>query len=281
MIRTSDVKAQEGLATEPLAPVFKWPGGKRSLISTIEPLLGDSYHRLVEPFCGGAALFFHSRPSDAVLADTNAALINAYIQIRDNVEGLIGRLKGLRNAREEYYQIRNRKPRTALMRAARFIYLMQLSFNGIYRENLSGKFNVPYGHKTWLSVCDEERFRKASAALQEAQCLAQTYQETMESLEPTDAVYVDPPYTVSHNDNGFIKYNRKLFSWNDQRELAVACEQARRMGCLVIVSNADHGELRNLYPEFEYHRLKRYSSISASAAGRKHVTEALFVGRPT
>lgn len=251
------------------------------MVSTIERFLDDSYDRLVEPFCGGAALFFHSRPSAALLADTNVELVNAYIQIRDNVEDLVGGLKGLRNAEAEYYRIRDRKPRTALTRAARFIYLMQLSFNGIYRENLRGEFNVPYGYKTWLTVCDEERLRAASAALQGAECTTQTYRETMESLRATDAVYVDPPYTVSHNNNGFIKYNRKLFSWNDQRELAAACEQARRLGCLVLVSNADHGELRNLYPEFEYHQLKRYSSISASAAGRRHVTEALFVGKPT
>lgn len=281
MIRTSDVEAPEGLAAGPLAPVFKWPGGKRSLVPAIERFLDGSYDRLVEPFCGAAALFFKLRPRAALLADSNTELVNAYVQIRDDVEDLVDRLKGMRNAEAEYYRTRDRKPRTALTRAARFIYLMQLSFNGIYRENLRGEFNVPYGYKTWLPVCDEERLRTASAALQGAECMAQTYGKTMESLRATDAVYVDPPYTVSHNDNGFIKYNRTLFSWNDQQDLAAACEQARRNGCLVIVSNADHGELRNLYAEFEYHQLRRFSSISGSVGGRKHVTEALFVGKPT
>ena len=281
MIGTSDVEAQEGLAAGPLAPVLKWPGGKRSLVPTIERFLDGSYERLVEPFCGGAALFFHLRPRAALLADTNAELVNAYIQIRDNVEDLVDRLKGMRNAEAEYYQNRDRKPRTALTRAARFIYLMQLSFNGMYRENLQGEFNVPYGHKTRLTVCNEERLRTASVALQGAECIAQTYGETMESLRATDAVYIDPPYTVSHNNNGFVKYNRKLFSWNDQQNLAAACEQARGKGCVVIVSNADHGELRDLYPGFEYHQLRRFCSISGSAGGRRHVTEALFVGKPT
>ena len=266
---------------QPLAPVLKWPGGKRSLVSAIEPFLDRPYDRLVEPFCGGAALFFHLRPPAALLADRNAELINAYVQIRDNVEDLVDRLKGMRNTEEAYYQLRDRKPRTALTRAARFVYLMQLSFNGIYRENLRGDFNVPYGYKTWLTACDEERLCAASLALQGTECEAQTYGETMESLRETDLVYVDPPYTVSHNDNGFIKYNRTLFSWDDQGGLAVACEQARRKGSLVIVSNADHSEIRALYPEFEYHQLNRFCPISGSAGGRKHVTEALLVGRPT
>ena len=281
MIRTPNGKTRESETARPLAPVFKWPGGKRSLISSIEPFLDRPYRRLVEPFCGGAALFFYLRPRAALLADRNVDLINAYVQIRDNVEDVIDRLKDMQNTEAAYYEARTRRPRTALTRAIRFIYLMQLSFNGIYRENLRGDFNVPYGYKTWLTVCDEERLRAASLALQGTECEAQTYGETMESLRETDLVYVDPPYTVSHNNNGFIKYNRTLFSWNDQKDLATACEQARRKGSAVIVSNADHHEIRALYPEFDYHQLNRFCPISGSAGGRKHVTEALFVGRPT
>lgn len=262
-----------------MAPAFKWPGGKRSLVSAIEPFLDRSYDRLVEPFCGGAALFFHLRPPAALLADRNAELMNAYSQIRDNLEDLVDRLKGMKNTEAAYYQLRNRKPRTALTRAARFICLMRLSFNGIYRENLRGDFNVPYGYKTWLTVCDEERLRAASLALQGVECEAQTYTKTMSAVREMDLVYIDPPYTVSHNNNGFIKYNRTLFSWNDQMDLATECERARRKGSLVVVSNADHGEIRALYPEFEYRQVNRFCAISGSAGGRKHVTEALFVGR--
>jgi DNA adenine methylase len=251
------------------------------LVSAIERFLDRPYDRLVEPFCGGAALFFHLRPRSALLADSNTELINAYVQIRDNVEDVVDRLKGMRNTEATYYQVRDRKPRTALTKAARFIYLMQLSFNGIYRENLQGEFNVPYGYKTRLMVCNEERLRAASLALEGAECEAQTYRATMESLRENDLVYVDPPFTVSHNDNGFIKYNRTLFSWDDQKDLATACERARRKGSLMIVSNADHHEIRTLYPAFEYHQLKRFCPISGSTGGRRRVTEALLVGRPT
>jgi len=265
-------------STGPLQPVFKWPGGKRALIPSIEPFICRTYRRLVEPFCGGAALFFHLRPKGALLADRNDELINAYVQLRDNPEELIDRLKQMRNTESAYYEVRDRRPRTHVTRAARIIYLMRLSFNGIYRENLQGDFNVPYGYKTWISAFDEKRLRAASSALQDIEIKAQTYSDTMGSIRKDDLVYVDPPYTVSHNKNGFLKYNQTLFSWDDQKALAKACEEARQQGSLVIVSNADHVEVVELYPEFEYHQIKRYCPISGLADGRKHVTEALFVG---
>src|SRR5450759_4154544 len=124
MIRRSDVETPDGGVAGPLAPVLKWPGGKRSLVSAIERFLDRPYDRLVEPFCGGAALFFHLRPRAALLADRNSELINAYVQIRDNVDDLVDRLKGMRNTEAAYYQLRDRKPRTELSKAARFIYLM-------------------------------------------------------------------------------------------------------------------------------------------------------------
>jgi DNA adenine methylase len=266
---------------ERVAPVFKWPGGKRSLVSAIQPFISRPYRRLVEPFCGGAALFFALRPAEALLADRNPELINAYIQIRDNVEAVIDRLGRMTNSETAYYAVRERRPRTELTRAVRMIYLMQLSFNGIYRENLAGEFNVPYGQKTWLPPCDPERLRSASRALQSVRFEAQSYSDTMRLLRPGDCVYVDPPYTVSHNNNGFIKYNRTLFSWADQKDLASACERALDNGVTVIVSNADHDEIRALYPSFDYHQLGRYCPISGTSEGRRHVTEALFVGTPS
>jgi DNA adenine methylase len=158
---------------------------------------------------------------------------------------------------------------------------MRLSFNGIYRENLRGEFNVPYGYKTWLSACDADQLRLASNALKGVVLSSQTYEKTMALVVAGDLIYVDPPYTVSHNDNGFVKYNRTLFSWEDQRAVAELCEKARRIGAQVIVSNANHSELLRLYPNFEYHQLSRFCPISGAASGRRHITEALLVGKPT
>ncbi len=260
-------------------PVFKWPGGKRSLVASIESLIDRKYDRLVEPFCGSAALFFHLTPKTALLADRNVELINAYIQIRDQVDDLMKKLDRMSNSENSYYKIRSTKPRTDLNRAARLIYLMRLSFNGIYRENLRGEFNVPYGYKIWQSIYDESKLRAASLALKDVELKAQTFNVTMKSLRENDLIYIDPPYTVSHNNNGFIKYNQTLFSWNDQKKLAASCEKARQRGSLVVVSNADHQELRALYPEFEYHQVKRFCSISGLTNGRRHVTEAIFIGK--
>lgn len=265
-------------ARKSIEPVFKWPGGKRALVKAISGHCPTEYKRLVEPFCGGAALFFHLQPDSCVLADANGELINAYQQLRDNVETLIEQLGKLQNAADIYYCVRANKPKSPLDRAVRFFYLTRLAFNGIYRENLRGVFNVPYGWKTALSVCNPEHLRVASAKLQDVQIHVQDFRVTMSSIEEGDLVYVDPPYTVAHNNNGFIKYNRNLFAWADQIALAESCRAAVRRGATVVVSNADHDQLHRLYEDFESHQLVRYSSISGLPKGRGAVSEALFVG---
>ena len=184
----SDVRVPNEPRMGPLGPVFKWPGGKRALVREIEPLVKRPFARLVEPFCGGAALFFHLRPRRAVLADRNEELVNAYCQIRDRIEDVLARLQALVNNEDEYYRVRDSRPDDALGRATRFIYLMRLSFNGIYRENLRGEFNVPYGYKTWLSVCDTDQLRLASDTLRGVDVRSQIYQSTMALLKPTDLV---------------------------------------------------------------------------------------------
>ncbi len=264
-------------AKEIRAPLMKWPGGKRALVSHIVATFPQSFKTYYEPFFGGGAIFFAVRPKNAILADVNDDLINCYRVVRDSPDELIRVLKTYKNSEEDYYQLRGYRPRTEIRRAARFLYLTRLSFNGIHRVNLKGEFNVPYGSKTHLDVLDEDLIRAASGALTTSQLLTADFETATIDAGPGDLVYFDPPYTVAHANNGFIKYNERIFSWADQVRLAGLAEKLQLRGCTVIVSNADHPSVRQLYPDAKFLQIERFSVISASAKHRTRITESIFV----
>lgn len=258
-------------------PLLKWPGGKRDILAHLLPLFPASFGRYFEPFVGGGAVFFALSPARAILADTNADLVNCYVQVRDRPDELIELLSSMPNAEANYYAVRSSNPLDPLARAARLVYLMTLSFNGIHRVNLKGAFNVPYGHKAHLPPCDPARVRTASKVLADAELAVADFEDTVESAAAGDLVYFDPPYTVAHSNNGFVKYNAKIFSWDDQRRLAETAIALSERGCHVVVSNADHDSVRVLYAgHFATHLIRRPSRISASAAHRRPVTECVF-----
>jgi DNA adenine methylase len=153
------------MADTDIAPLIKWAGGKRRLLTDIRQVTPDTFGRYFEPFFGSGALFFSILPEDAQLSDANSELIEMYTEVRDNVDGVIEALRRLHNSEEDYYKVRSSSPRTPATKAARFIYLCTLSFNGIYRQNLKGEFNVPYGYKTHLKHYDTEHLRKISGHL--------------------------------------------------------------------------------------------------------------------
>ncbi|HEX4961138.1 MAG TPA: Dam family site-specific DNA-(adenine-N6)-methyltransferase [Thermoanaerobaculia bacterium] len=257
-------------------PLLKWPGGKRRLLSAIVPLIPANYRRYYEPFLGGGAVFFALRPRRAWLSDTDADLINCYNQVRDNPDAVIRRLHALKNSESDYYAIRARSPRALDIRAARIIYLATLSFNGIFRRNRNGDFNVPYGYKAHLNPCDSKRILSASNALQVARLTCSDFEEAVKSAGPDDVVYFDPPYTVAHGTNGFLKYNARIFSWNDQVRLASIARTLANRGCRVLVSNANHPSLMDLYKDFDRLIVHRPSTIAAKIAHRQETTECLF-----
>lgn len=260
-----------------IGPAIKWPGGKRALAPIILKHVPSVYGKYYEPFFGGGAVFFALRPPTAIIADTNEELINVYLHVRDHPKDLVKTLRSLKNSEDNYYAVRSWNPRTPLRRAARTLYLTRLAFNGIHRVNLKGKFNVPYGHKSYLKTVDEEQLLQASEALQGAQIEVGDFELTTQSAQAGDVIYFDPPYTVAHASNGFVKYNERIFSWQDQERLAAHARTLARKGCRVIVSNADHSSLRNLYSDYECHVIERHSVIAASSSHRKQITECIFV----
>ena len=258
-------------------PLIKWPGGKRTIASTILEFIPETSGTYFEPFFGGGAVFFALRPKNAVLSDVNPDLINAYVQVRDHSNDLVKAMRSLKNAEEEYYRVRMSSPRTPLRRAARTLYLSRLAFNGIHRVNLKGQFNVPYGYKTHLETIDEEHLFQTSDALQRADLLVGDFESVTRKAKAGDVLYFDPPYTVAHANNGFLKYNERIFSWQDQERLAAHARQLAETGCRVIISNADHPSLRKLYADFECYVIERHSVIAASSAHRRQITECIFV----
>jgi DNA adenine methylase len=257
-------------------PLLKWPGGKRALLQFILPLIPHCFNRYFEPFFGGGALFFALQPPKAHLSDNNAELIHAYSQVRDQPRAVIRHLCKLRNSEKDYYRVRSNKPTGDAARAARFIYLITLAFNGIYRVNLKGTFNVPYGRKTHLVPCDSERIQKASALLKRAVIRNEDFEAAVSNASRGDVIYLDPPYTVAHENNGFVKYNARIFSWDDQIRLAQTARRLAERGCTVIVSNADHSSIRALYKSFSIRVIKRNSIIAASTTFRRQINECIF-----
>jgi DNA adenine methylase len=270
-------KTQAGPPEIKNPPLLKWPGGKRNLLDVILPLIPASYNRYFEPFFGGGALFFALQPKKAYLSDKNRELIHTYLQIRNRPDAVIRELRKLRNTERSYYKIRSSAPKDNAARAARLIYLVTLAFNGIYRVNLNGEFNVPYGYKTHLDPCDMNKIHKASDLLRKAAVRSQDFESALTRAEGGDLVYLDPPYTVAHANNGFVKYNAKIFSWKDQLRLAQVAKELAAKGCTVIVSNADHFSIRSLYEGFRTVQITRNSIIAASSEFRSRITECLFV----
>lgn len=269
----------ESKSPQSTEPLLKWPGGKRLLLKHLLDLVPSNLGRYYEVFAGGAALFFSLRPDVALLSDTNRELTNCYIQVRDHPDEVIDNLGRYKNTKDDYYSVRSNVPKDRAARAARLIYLVTLSFNGIYRENRDGDFNVPYGYKVDVNPCNPDRIYAASKALASAEIVSQDFARAVSTAKEGDFVYLDPPYTVAHSNNGFVQYNARIFSWSDQRRLAKVARRLAARGCTVVVSNADHESIVKLYEGFAKKVVTRKSTIAASGTHRRQVTECIYVAQ--
>jgi DNA adenine methylase len=261
------------------APFLKWPGGKRWLIESSRLPVPQTFQRYIEPFLGGGAVFFHLNPASSVLSDVNDELIQVYCSMRDSPLDLRVALEAHQAAhsKEHYYLVRASNPTSNVDRAARMIYLNRTCWNGLYRVNLKGKFNVPIGTKSKI-IFEKENFDTLSNRLSRADIRVSDFEDTIDIAEEGDFLFVDPPYTVKHNLNGFVKYNEQIFSWQDQIRLRDAIQRAISRGVAVVLTNADHASVRDLYKGLcAYERLERFSVLSGSSEHRIKTSEALFV----
>lgn len=268
----------------PFEPIVRWAGGKTWLVPYLPTLLHnihiEHYH---EPFLGGGAVFFsleHNKRS--YLSDANPQLINLYKQIRDNPERFIEFFQTLPNTKEDYYCIRDEiTSEDTTENAARFLYLNQTSFNGLYRVNREGRYNVPYGFRN-TKPYDVERIRIASQKLQNARISSGDFETNKYRIKENDLVFLDPPYTVSHNHNGFIAYNQKLFSLEDQERLKRFIEYIKRKGAYYILTNAAHAKIREIFltQGDRILELQRPSLIGGKQATRMRISEYVFTNIP-
>ena len=264
-----------------MRPFLRWAGGKRWLARQgVVDVSGEN--RIVEPFLGGGALFFASNWEAAALSDVNRFLINAYVWMRDDCVELFRLLMEHfdSHSRDYYYSVRTRMGDSSVQDAADFIYLNRACFNGLFRVNLAGRFNVPIGTKVY-ELRDVSEFHGWSRRLQSASLGVADFEETVDSCGAGDFIFADPPYTVNHNSNGFIEYNEKIFSWDDQVRLAACLCRASERGAKFLLTNADHDSVRQLYPkELAFISKERGSEMAGSTAFRTRTTELLVASVP-
>lgn len=260
-------------------PFLTWTGGKRWLVQNHPHLFPKRIKgHYIEPFFGGGTIFFSMAPHSPILSDLNSELITTYTAVKENYSEVVALLREheSNHNKDYYYSVRALKPEQPLAQAARLIYLNRTCFNGIYRVNLKGEFNVPIGSKNTV-LRDEDNWAEWSKALSKAQLICADFESQIEIASKGDFLFIDPPYTVRHNYNGFIKYNEKLFSWSDQERLASALDKARKRGAKILITNANHQSVKSLYKRgFKQQVVSRYSSIAASGTKRAAFEELII-----
>lgn len=253
-------------------PILKWAGGKTQMLGELIPKVPASYGRYIEPFLGGGAMFFALQPENAVIADSNPELINMYRQVASHVEDVIKNLRTYENTSEMFYTVRNLEW-TALPKAeaaARTIYLNRTCFNGLYRVNKQGRFNVPFGRYKNPKICDEEGLRAASEVLKKAEILCGDYILVLEHYaQPGDFVFLDPPYLPISEYSDFKRYTKEQFYEEDHIELAKMVTTLHERGCHILLTNSNHPLVHELYAPFTIEVIQTKRHISCNGSTRK------------
>ena len=253
-------------------PILKWAGGKTQMLNDLLPKVPSSYGRYIEPFFGGGALFFALRPENAIIADSNPELVNMYRQVANNLDDVIDYLKKYKNTSEMFYQVRALEwtelpPAEA---AARTIYLNRTCFNGLYRVNRKGQFNVPYGKYVNPKICDEENLHAVSKALQKAEIVCGDYLLVLEHYaKPGDFIFLDPPYLPISEYSDFKRYTKEQFYEEDHVELAKMVMRLHEMGCSVVLTNSNHPLVHELYSPFKIDVIQTKRHISCNGKSRR------------
>lgn len=269
----------------PARPVLKWAGGKARSLPHILAELPERIDTFYEPFVGGAAVFFAlagaKRFRRAVLSDRNPDLVEVYRQLKKDVEGVIRVLRDYRYDRDEYYRVRALDPMDLdpPERAARTIFLNKTGYNGLYRVNSKGRFNVPFGRYKDPRFCDPDNLRAAANALQLARLVVGDFEKTCHEAERGDAVYFDPPYDPISKTSNFTAYSEHDFGRKEHERLARAFKRLAGRGVSIVLSNSNTAFTRGLYGGFERDTIAVSRPINSKASARGAVSELLVTSR--
>ena len=275
-----------------MKPLLKWAGGKRQLANVISQNLPSNWNSgtYFEPFIGGAALFLHLEPNNAVIADINHRLINFYVTVRDAKEDLLGqinkislvfnKLQTLETKKRYYLRLReefNSQKSAGVRDAALFYSLNKLCFNGLFRENSKGQFNVPFGNKNVFPEFDSHQFTKMSEILSSTKIENKDFEKSVGAAKSGDFVYFDPPYIPVDATSNFTSYTSAGFDLDNQRRLAKTMSDLQEKGVSALLSNSDTPLSREIFKDFRMVTITAPRMVSAKASGRGQISELLIM----
>ncbi|HNW96447.1 MAG TPA: DNA adenine methylase [Candidatus Paceibacterota bacterium] len=276
------------IISEKPKPFVKWVGGKRQLLTQFRLMnlyppekFNIKNGKYFEPFVGGGAVFFDLLPETAYLSDLNNELVITYNVIKNDVESLIKSLKKHKFDREYFLKVRAQNPEklSDLNVASRFIYLNKACFNGMYRVNSSGEFNVPFGRYTNPCICDEDNLRRVSKVLKNVEIKRQDYKEVLKRARRGDFIYFDPPYYPVSKTASFTSYTNNSFLDKEQIELRDTFIELHKRGCFVMLSNSDTPFINEIYSGLRgihITKVRASRAINSNASKRGKITEVLI-----
>ncbi|MDQ5951169.1 MAG: adenine methylase [Patescibacteria group bacterium] len=270
-------------------PFVKWAGGKTRVVPLMLDFFPEEFNRYYEPFLGGGALYFSISPQNGCLNDINCVLIEAYLHIRDDLEGIIKDLNkiqriyysldGIESKSKFYYEQRekfNSLNKTSLHRSALFIFLNKTGYNGMYRENASGKFNIPFGKRLKPIICDSDNLTQVSNVLKQIDIKCGSYDKALKEAKSGDFIYFDPPYEPLNRTSSFTEYQAGGFVQDDQRKLSKVFKKLSDKGCKVMMSNSTADLVYELYDEYFINKISVSRGINATKSKRDKIEELII-----
>jgi DNA adenine methylase len=286
--KATQIKAAAELAKringghKPPEPFVKWAGGKSQLIDQYSGFFPPKFNKYLEPFVGGGAVFFHLKPKKAILSDSSGDLMDCYTIIKKNVNKLIDILKRYqaKHSKNFFYKIRddyNDQILNNIERVAAFIYLNKTGFNGLYRVNRKGEFNVPFGDYKNPTIFDENNLFAVSKLLKNTELYTISFERVLEYARSGDFVYLDPPYYPLNKTSKFTSYTKDAFLEEEQKKLAEVFRQLNKRGAKVMLSNSDTKFIKKLYKGFRRETVKANRFISCKGDKRGAITELVIL----
>ena len=266
------MKNKDNKNVQKYKPILKWAGGKTQLLEHLLPKIPKEYNKYIEPFFGGGALFFALMPNNSIIADSNPELINLYRVIAKDVNSLISELKNLKNEKDFFYDMRKKEfsELSEIEAAARTIFLNKTAFNGLYRVNKKGQFNVPFGYYKNPKILDEDQLLAASKLLKKTKILLGDFKDVLcENAKKGDFIFLDPPYLPVSKFSDFKRYTKEQFHEKDQISLANLVNKLSKKGCHILLTNSNHPLIHELYKDFNIDIYKTKRNINSKSTNRK------------